>query len=135
MAKMNGNDYSVVVNSVDISDHVTAVGLSRRVQEIESSACSDTNDTFIAGSTKNEMSLTVQNDFADSDVWVSLAPIVGTLKTVVLKPTSGSVTTNNPSFTFQALLSQFDDLGGSRNALDEASYTWPISGAITTAYS
>ncbi len=49
MAKYMGNDASVTVNSVDLSDHISNISFTETSAELESTAMGDSNVTRIAG--------------------------------------------------------------------------------------
>jgi hypothetical protein len=54
---------------------------------------------------------------------------------MIIKPVAGSTTATNPSYSFNALVSEWQPLSGAVGELATASVTWPVSGAITKATS
>jgi hypothetical protein len=77
-------------------------------------------------------------DFASSaleSIVNGVTTTIGTAVTMVVKPVSGATTATNPSYTFSALVSEWQSLSGSIGDLATVSVTWPISGAITKATS
>jgi len=52
---------------------------------------------------------------------------------VVVIPVDTTVSATNPSYTFSALVAEWQPLSGAVGELATASVTWPISGAITKA--
>lgn len=99
MAQIVLTDASVVVNSVDLSDHVTQVVLNYEVDAVEVTAMSDSAHKFTGGLTNVSATVDFQQDFAASSVDVTIEPLVGTTTTVVIKPTSSAVGAENPSYT------------------------------------
>jgi len=92
-------DASVTVNSVDLSDHVTQVVLNYEVDAVEVTAMSDGAHKFTGGLTNVSATVDFQQDFDAASVDATIEPLVGTTTTVVIKPTSGAVATDNPSYT------------------------------------
>jgi hypothetical protein len=134
MARIVLTDVSVVINSVNLSDHIASVTISTSEDVIDTSAFSSTisaGRTRVSGLADNSVTLEFHQDFATSEVEQTIYPLIGNTTTVVVKPTSGSVSGTNPSYTFSALVSEWQPLSGSVGELATASVTWPISGAIT----
>jgi hypothetical protein len=92
-------DASVTVNSVDLSDHVTQVVLNYEVDAVEVTAMSDGAHKFTGGLTNVSATVDFQQDFTAASVDATIEPLVGTVTTVVIKPTSSAVGTDNPSYT------------------------------------
>ena len=134
MARIVLTDVSVVIHSVNLSDHIASVTISTSEDVIDTSAFSSTiaaGRTRVSGLADNSVTLEFHQDFATSSVEQTIYPLLGTLTTVVVKPTSDAVSATNPSLTFSALVSEWQELSGSVGELATASVTWPISGAIT----
>jgi len=130
MSKFVLTDVTVSVASVDLSAYVAQVELKESADEIETTAFGSTSRTRIGGLRDNEVSLTFHQTFGSALVNATIRPLVGSTATVVIKPTSGTVSPTNPSHTFSALVTEWG-FGGSIGELAEQSVTWPISGAIT----
>lgn len=99
MAQIVLTDASVTVNSVDLSDHVTQVVLNYEVDAVEVTAMSDGAHKFTGGLTNVSATVDFQQDFTAASVDATIEPLVGTVTTVVIKPTSSAVGTDNPSYT------------------------------------
>ena len=99
MAQIVLTDASVVVNSVDLSDHVTQVVLNYEVDAVEVTAMSDAAHKFTGGLTNVSATVDFQQDFAASSVDATIEPLVGTTTTVIILPTSSAVGATNPSYT------------------------------------
>jgi hypothetical protein len=127
-------DASIVINSVDLSDHIASVSITTSEDVVETTGFSSTSAagrTRVAGLADNSVTLEFHQDFATSNVEQTIYPLIGTTTTVVVKPTSAAVSATNPSYTFTALVSEWQPLSGSVGELATASVTWPVSGAIT----
>lgn len=135
MARIVLTDVSVTINSVDLSDHIANVTINQSFAEVETTAFGDSARTRVAGLGDNSVSLDFHQDFAASEVEATIAPLIGTVTSIVIKPSSGSVAADNPSYTFSALVTEWTPISGAVGDLATASVTWPISGAITKATS
>jgi hypothetical protein len=134
MARIVLTDASIVINSVDLSDHIASVSITTSEDVVETTGFSSTSAagrTRVAGLADNSVTLEFHQDFATSAVEQTIYPLIGTTTTVVVKPTSAAVSATNPSYTFTALVSEWQPLSGSVGELATASVTWPVSGAIT----
>jgi len=131
MSKLVLTDVSVTIATVDLSDHVGSVTLTTSVDEVETTAFGSTARTRVGGLKDNSVSLEFHQNFAATEVEATIYPLIGSTATVVIKPTSGSASSTNPSFTFTALISEWSSLDGAIGDLATTSVTWPISGTIT----
>jgi hypothetical protein len=135
VARIVLTDVSVTINSVDLSDHIANVTLNQSFAEVETTAFGDSARTRVAGLGDNSVTLDFHQDFAASEVEATIAPLIGTTTAVVIKPTSGAVGAENPSYSFTVLCTDWTPINGAVGDLSTASVTWPISGAITKATS
>lgn len=135
MARIVLTDAKIVIGGVNLSDHITNISLSTSDDVIDTSAFGvGAARTRVAGLADNSVTLEMQQDFAASNVEATIYPMLGTTQTVVVTPTSATGgTATNPSYTFLALVSEWQPLSGAVGELATASVTWPISGAITKA--
>lgn len=106
MAIFNGRDYSLTVNAVDLSDHVRRIRIDMSSDDLDGTAMGDTAHTHIPGLRNDRVELEMFQDHGSGSVDATLSPLVGdaTGVTVVIKPTSSSVSTTNPSYTFTGIL-------------------------------
>ena len=139
MARLVLTNALVTINSVDLSDRVASISLNSAIDVIETTAFAggnvpDAAKTRTAGLVDNSVTLEFHQDFAASSVEQTIYPLLGTTVAVVVQPVaSGSVDATNPSYTFQAVVSEWTPLNGAVGELATASVTWPITGAITKA--
>ena len=132
MAKLVLTDAKVVINSVNLSDHITNITLDSKTDVIETTGFSQTSKNRVSGLTDNTVTLDFAQDFASSSVEATIYPLVGTVVAITVAPTSGAdVITSNPTYSFNALVSDWTPLKGAVGQLSTASVTWSISGAIT----
>ena len=134
MAKLVLTNAYVTINGVDLSDSIASVTLSTTRDAVETTAFGSTGArTRTAGLIDNSVTLEFHQDFASGEVEATIYPLLGTATAVVVKP-NGSVTgATNPSYTFDALVTEWTPVNGAVGELASASVTWPVNGAITKA--
>ena len=135
MATFMLNNASVTINSVDLSSYVTSVTLSQSADNLEDTAMGDTSRSYIGGLKSGTVDIEFNADFAASKTEATIFPLVGTSTAVVIKPVAASVSATNPSYTFNAIVTEWDTLNGSVGEIATHSVSWPITGAITKATS
>ena len=133
MAVFLNNGVSVTVNSVDLSDHVTAVTINRSFDELEVTAMGDSGHKFVKGLEASSITIDFLNDTATGEVLQTLQAAWGTSVTVVVKQTSGAVSATNPSYTMSCLINNTTDINGSVADLGTQSVTWNVNGTIAIA--
>jgi hypothetical protein len=125
----------ITVAGVDLSDHIASVTLTQSFAEVATTAFGQTAVTRVAGLGDHSISLDFHEDFAASEVYATISPLIGATSTVSVKPVSGTTTTTNPLFTATVLITEWPLLNGAVGDLATASVTWPVSGAISTSTS
>ena len=135
MAVFLNNGVSVTVNSVDLSDHVTAVTINRSFDELEVTAMGDSGHKFVKGLEASSVTIDFLNDTATGEVLQTLQAAWGTNVTVVIKQSSAAVSATNPSYTMTCLINNTTDINGAVADLSTQSVTWNVSGTIAVATS
>ena len=130
MAKFVATDYNITINGTPFSTSLAAVTLDIVAEEQETTSFGSTFRTRIGGLKDATVSLDFHQDFAAASVDATLFPLLGTNATVVIKPTSGSVTATNPSYSFEALCTQYQPFASSVGDLATLSVSWPVSGSV-----
>lgn len=133
MSKLVLTNPKVTVNSVDLSDHISSVTIDSKTDIVETTGFGSTSKTRVAGLIDNSVSIEWMQDFAASNVEATIYPLIGQATTVLVQPISGSVSTTNPTYSFSAVVSEWQPLKGGVGQLATASTTWSISGSITKA--
>jgi hypothetical protein len=90
---------SLTVNAVDLSDQCTSATLTVKFDALESTAFGGTSRVYTAGLGDHELVCELFMSYAATETYATLAALVGTATTVVMKPTSSAVGATNPSFT------------------------------------
>ena len=106
MAITMSNDVSLVVNSVDLSDHVREITITMSADDLDATAMGAQSKAHAVGLRDDRIEVTFLQDYASAKVDATLNPLVSssTPFTIVAKPTSGAVTATNPSYTMSSLL-------------------------------
>lgn len=137
MAHLVLTDASVVVNGVDLSDHVSEVSLETSRNIEEDTAMGATGVSRLAGLRDESITLTMRQDFAAAEVDATLWPLysAGTAFTVVVKPTSAAVGATNPTFTATCLIEEYSPVSGEVGSVLDTEITMPVDGVIVRATS
>jgi hypothetical protein len=90
---------TVTLGSTALTGWCTSATLTRTVTALNDTVFGDTANTFTAGLEDNECTLTLFLSYASAATYATLAPLVGTKTTVIVKPTDASESATNPGFT------------------------------------
>lgn len=130
MPKFAATDYSVTVAGTNLSTSLNSVELALEADDIETTAFGSEWRTKIAGLKTGSVTLNFMQDFGAGAVDATLYPLFGTQATVVIKPTSGSVSSTNPSYTFLANCVQYSPFASSVGDIATLSVSWPLAGSV-----
>lgn len=114
MAKHVLTDASVTVNSVDLSDHVESVEINQEFEDVDLTAMGASSREHGKGLRSDSVTINFFQDYAASKVDATLSALVTNTAgfAVVIKPTSASVSSTNPSFSMTSLLFTYSPLAG-----------------------
>ncbi len=133
MAKFVATDYKVTINGTNLSTSLASVELPIEIDEQETTAFGSEWRTRISGLKSGSITLEFHQDFAAGALDSILWPLLGTNATVVVVPTSGTVTSSNPSYSGQFLVTSYTPYASTVGDLATVGITWPLSGALTRA--
>jgi hypothetical protein len=132
VAKYVATDVKVLINNQNLSDHIAQVSLEQTSDEIETTAFGTEWRQRIGGGLKDaSISIDFHQDFGAASVDAVLSPLFGSIATVVVTPTSGSVSATNPSFTGTFSVVQYSPVASSVGDLATFSVSWPSAGTVT----
>jgi hypothetical protein len=132
VAKFVATDVKVLINNINLSDHIAQVSLEQTSDEIETTAFGTEWRQRVGGGLKDaSISIDFHQDFGASSVDATLSPLFGSIATVVVTPTSGSVSATNPSFTGTFSVVQYSPVASSVGDLATLSVSWPSAGTVT----
>ena len=129
------NSVTVTINSVDLTDHITSVTWSESAAELDTTAMGDANITRIGGLKDGSVNIEFNQDFAASEVNATLYPLLGTVTTVTMTPTSAATAADNPKHSASALVTELPIIDGGVADLATISVSWPLSGPVTVTTS
>lgn len=135
MAVFVATDYSITINGTNFSTNLTQAELSEEAAEVTTTAFGSGWNTRIAGLKQASLTLAFNQDFGAASIDATISPLLGSLATVVIKPTSGTASATNPSYTGTFLVTQYTPFSASVGDLATLNVTWPSSGTVTRATS
>lgn len=105
----------VLVNSVDLSDHVSKVTLTDSRDSVDITAMGATSKAITKGLGDAKVDLDFFQDFAAAKVHATLQPLIGSTTGVPIevRPVNGARSTTNPAFLMTGLLMDYSMLDGS----------------------
>jgi hypothetical protein len=130
MAKFAATDYNITVAGVNLSANLNSVELALESDDLETTAFGSDFRSRIGGLKTGSLTLQFMQDFGAASVDATLFPLYNTLATVVIVPTSGTVTSTNPSYTATCLVNAYSPASASVGDLVVFSVTWPTSGTV-----
>ena len=122
-------------NSVDLSDYTKSITISYEAETVDETAMGDTTRINLGGLKNWSMDVELINDEAASAVAQTLFADVGVQRTVLVRPSSSSVSSTNPNYTGTGLLVSFPPVGGSVGDLNRGSIRIVSAGALSRATS
>lgn len=131
MPKFVATDYAITIGTANFSSSLAAVTLDISTDEQETTAFGDTYRTRIAGLRDASLTLDFHQDFGAGSVDATLFPLIGSAVSFSIKPTSGTVTATNPSYSGTAIVVQYQPFASNVGDLATLSVTWPVSGSVT----
>tara|TARA_R110000822_G_scaffold117081_2_gene249140 strand:+ start:51 stop:470 length:420 start_codon:yes stop_codon:yes gene_type:complete len=131
MAIFLNNKVGFKINSVDLSDHVTAFTLNRVSDQLEVTAMGDTAHKFVTGLTSDTITVTFLNDTAAGSVLATLQAAYGTtVAFTALQDKAGAVSATNKLYTGTILIDNITDINGA--VADEATLDMTFTCNSTT---
>lgn len=123
MSKIILDNASLVINSVDLSDHVQSITLNYEAEAQDSTTMGQDTRGNIYGLKNWSVDVSFAQDFAAGEVDATLFGIVGTSVTVVIKPDAGAVSATNPSYSANGVVGTYSPMGNSVGELAVAPVT------------
>lgn len=118
MAKLVLTNAQVLVNAVDVSNHVSDVTIENQRTEVDVTSMGDVNSEIVLGLGDATITITFFNDYAAASIDSQLFPLnqTNTPFVVDVKPVSGARSTSNPSYVMTCLMPNYTPIGGSIGA-------------------
>ncbi len=135
MASFSFKDAKVLINSVDLSDHVRSVTLNVEAEDLEDTAMGDNFRSRIGGLKDWSVDIELNQDYDAAKVDATLWPLLGTVTTISINPFNSANSATNPQYSGNVLVSEYNPLDGSVGDLGTTSVSWPGAGALARATS
>jgi hypothetical protein len=135
MAVYLSNTVVVTLNSVALTNNVTAATINRVFDELEVTAMGDTAHKFVKGLEASTITLDFLSDTAAANVNATLQAAWGTTVPLTLKQTSAAVSATNPLYSTTVLVNNTTDINGAVGDIATQSITFTCNSPIvvTTA--
>lgn len=130
MAKFVATDYAITINGANFSTSLASVDLTIESDDVETTAFGGEWRTRVGGLKSASLTLDFHQDFGAASVDATLWPLINTIATVVIKPTSATASATNPTYTATALVNQYQPFASSVGDLATLSVTWPVTGTV-----
>lgn len=126
MSKLILTNASVVVNSVDLSNHVQKVTVDTKSDTVDVTSMGDTAKEYLLGLGDATIAVTFFQDFAAAAVDATLQPLhaSGSVFPVVVKPTSATASATNPAYNGTFILPEYVPIDGQVGAASMLSVTF-----------
>jgi hypothetical protein len=119
MAIFLNNNVGFKLNTVDLSDHVTAFTLNRSADQVEVTAMGDTAHKFVTGLSADTLTVSFLNDTTAGSVLATLQAAYGTtVAWSALQVKGTAVSATNVLYTGTLLVDNITDINGA--VADEA---------------
>lgn len=106
MAVFLGTNNQILINGVDLSDHVDKVTTVDSRDKVEVTAMGATSKVYAKGLGDGGCTIEFLQDFAAGKVHATLSPLIGSTTpfNVEVRPVNGARSATNPAFLMSALL-------------------------------
>ena len=134
MAIFLNNKVGVKVNSIDLSDHVSAVTINRNVDELIVTAMGDSGVKRVAGLEDSSITISFYNDTATSNVLATLQAAFGTNVTCkFVQDKVPAVSATNKLFTGDILINNLTPINGAVGDMSTQDITFTVNSVVTVA--
>ena len=135
MAVFLNNKVGVKIASTDVSDHVSAVTLTRNFDELEVSAMGDLSHRFVKGLEASTVTIDFFNDESSSTSITALLQQNwgSTANLVLLQDKTAAVSASNPLYSMTILVNKTTDINGKVSELSTQSVTFTVNSVTTIA--
>lgn len=128
MAKEVITGASISVGGVDLSTLVKSVTVTQTGEAKETTAFGNAARARVGGLLDYELSIDWYGDYAASQVYATIQPLLNATTECIVKKDSGTTAATNPSFTGTFLVTEFPFIDAEHGEVHEFSTTWPYAG-------
>lgn len=124
----------LTVNANSLAQWASKMEVTAEVEEKDVTVFTSLGWKEVLGGIKSgNVAATLKNDLAAAALDAIMWPLFGTVVPWTAKASSAAVGTSNPLYSGSLLVKNWTPVTGSPGDVNEASYTWPTSGAIIRA--
>ena len=125
---------SLVVNAVDLSDHVKSLTVDSKADEVDVTAMGDTAKQTAVGLSDDSFTVDFYQDYAAAKVDATLWPIKGgSLFLVSAWPDGTTTSATNAKFSATSILPSYQPIAGDIGAANMTSVVFKAQAAIARA--
>jgi hypothetical protein len=136
MPKMVLTSEYLAINGVDLSAYTSKAEVAVEVEEKDVTTYGSAGWKEVIGGLKSgNIAIEFKNDFAAAALDAIMWPLLGTVPTFEVRPTSAIAGTSNPKYTGSLLVKNWNPVTGSVGDEASVSVTYPTSGAVVRATS
>jgi hypothetical protein len=132
MATIVFTDAYVMINSVELSDHVKSVTLNYSADDVEDTNMGDTTHIHLGGLLNWSLDVEFASDWASGEIDATLFSLVGAASvTVAVRPVNTTIASTNPEYTGSAVLLDYPPISGAVGELKTTTAHFEAAGALT----
>lgn len=121
----------VMINNVDLSDHVKSVKINYSADSLDNTAMGATTKSRQAGLKDWSVEVEFYQDYASAKVDATLYPLVGAAAFAIhVKPENATIAATNPDYTGNVILPEYTPVSGSVGELSTVSVTFEAAGVL-----
>lgn len=126
-------DAYISVNSNVISDHANKVEIPVTVEDLDTTTFGQTYKTRVGGLKDAQLNITLFDDYSAANLDSIFWPLLGTVVTFEVRPTSGARSATNPAYTGSVLINSWKPVTGDVGKAVQLDVSFPTSGTVTRA--
>jgi hypothetical protein len=124
-------DAYININSNVVSDHGNKVEIPISVADLDTTAFGQTWHARVGGLKDASLTIDFIQDFVAANLDSIFFPLLGTVVTFEVRPTSSARSTSNPAYTGSILIKEWKPIVGAVGALATVSVSFPTTGAVS----
>ena len=132
MAIFLGNKAGLKIATVDLSDHVSSITLTRSFDSLDVSTLGDTAHKYVAGLRNDTVTVSFYNDTATGSVLQTLqAAFATTVAISMIQEKGTAVSATNNTYAGTILVNDLTDLNATPSEMSTIDITFQANSAIT----
>lgn len=130
MAKYVFTDGTLIINGTNVSAMCDEMSIELEVDSLETTTFGAGWRSKLGGLKAGNLGAKFKQDFAASQVDATLWPLLGTVVTFEIRPTSAARSATNPGYTGNVLISSYSPITGGVGDVAETGSSWPTTGVV-----